>query len=223
MSIPEEEIRPTIKGPKKDLDRIVKASIKELSIEDLRIKHSLERYIFVDSIVESNMIIDVGCGNALGLSQIKHKRLIGIDICESALAYIRTNFENIETYRADASLIDSTLLEKQIGLIDKKDILVICFELLGTDTFNNDHILIDHLLALGNKIAISIPNYKGMIPKPYFSRIYDTITFDKLFEKYTNKVFYSQWYPTKRKENDPIFKEGLDPTADFMLVIINEN
>jgi hypothetical protein len=39
MSIPEEEIRPTIKGPKKDLDRIVKASIKELSIEDLRIKH----------------------------------------------------------------------------------------------------------------------------------------------------------------------------------------
>lgn len=223
MNLPEEEIRPTVRDLKKDLDRIVKASIKELNKEDLRIKHALERYIFVNNIIESNMIIDVGCGNGLGLTQIKHKRLVGIDICESAISYIKTNFENIETYKADASKLDSILLQKQIGLINKQNTLVVCFELLGTDTFTNDYILIDHLLSLSNKIAISIPNYKGMIPKPYFSRIYDTITFNKLFEKYKNKLFYSQWYPTKRKENDPIFKEGLDPTADFMLVIINEN
>ncbi len=195
-----------------------------------RLLHHIERYWHAADMIERHLgrspakVIDMGCGVGIGLEQLAARsslelELTGVEMdveaCNKAAA--------IGTMRMFNCRID------EFKAVERYD-AVLCFEVVGFDTFSSDSALLSLLrncCSSEGLMCVSVPNYRGRAKKGYFERTYSLQEFRALlgdsFPDSSDITIYGQLYPTNRRASSDVgvqLVDDLSAEPDFCVGVI---
>jgi len=229
----EELVRPELKEGPANLNflREIINSSQEVSANDLRILHHMERYEFVAQKINEHFgteplnILDIGCGLGHGLAVMRqiltshiNANIYGLDIDDVAIC-------NANSLYPDFNFICEDICDAEL---QQKFDVIIFFEVLGNENLKDDLEILtnfNNLLSENGLVFISIPSYRNKTPKSYFARLYDQKSFSTIIkEGFRNRqiIFYGQMHPVNRDFVlcDNCISEDLFENGDFMIAII---
>ena len=210
-------------------------TIDQAILNDFRILHHMERYIFAKNYIEKNelkdlKIIDIGIGEGLAIAKLFNhlspniiSKVVGLEIDEAVSKNLMKQYQNIEVINQG---IDDYITKDKFNII-------LCYELLGNESLKSDNDLLDsldNLCAKNGHIFFSSKIYRNkelgkLRKKRYDARIYDTKSFVKLMSNNLSKYklnYFSQTYPLKRmksSESGVWENPQLNIEADFAICV----
>lgn len=196
-----------------------------------RVLHHIERYWFAADTLGSAhgtlKVIDMGCGNGIGLAQFAARSAAKLDLSGVELDEAASE----EASRALPVRIFNTGIE-ELSVPEQFD-AVICFETIGFSTLSSDANLLDVLdtyCAPGGTIFVSAPNYRGRQQKQYFERTYSLEDLHRLlgsfFADRAEVACFGQLYPTNRRAPGDVGVRdvsSLSAPPDFSIAVVKKH